>query len=256
MDPAARPDPLGPLLDLDGVAEAAAEAADALAAVHRHKVNLRKWSVTGAEAVLRGARASAWLAGADPAIPADGIVSDPLLAAALRVADPLSPEAIGETARTWRRAPLQVLARFAVLAGDDSGGDRDAGRPVGDGRLSAAMKERRLHLLGELVAGGSAVPPAVLSGVVHGELLALRPFAADNGIVARAASRLATVAGGVDPRGLGVPESRWSKRRRAYAEAARGFAGGSPEGVRAFLLLHLEGLAAGAAEARSIAEAV
>lgn len=257
--PAATParDPLAPLMALEGVADAAARATDAIAAVHRHRVNLRKWNVTGAESVLRGARSSAWLEGADPTVPDDGVVADPVLAAALRVADRITPETIGETSRTFRRAPLQVLARWAVLA--DPRGDEHAealGRPVGDDRLTAEQKEQRLHALGSLIAGGTSVPAAVLSGVVHGELLTLEPFAAGNGIVARAASRLVCVTGGADPRGLAVPEVHWTRHRAAYTDAARGFASGSRDGLRDWLLLHLGGLEAGAVEARGIAEAV
>ncbi|WP_448851727.1 hypothetical protein [Corynebacterium sp. 335C] len=256
--PAQGRDPLAPLLELDGVAEAAARATDAIAAVHRHRVNLRKWNLTGAESVLRGARSSAWLEGADPALPDDGVVSDPVLAAALRVADRIAPEAIGETSRTFRRAPLQVLARWAVLADPAGSAEHpDAlGRPVGDDRLTAEQKERRLHGLGGLIAGGTSVPAAILSGVVHGELQTLAPFAAGNGIVARAASRLVCVTGGADPRGLAVPEVHWTRHRKAYADAAEGFRSGSRDGLREWLLLHLGGLEAGAVEARGIAEAV
>ena len=264
-DGTSRPDPLAPLMELEGVAEAAQRAADAVSGVHRHRANLRKWNVTGSESVLRGARASAWLEGGEPAMPAEGDVTDPTLAAALRAADPISPETIDETVRVWRRAPIQVLARLALIASPtgpelaDAPTDArssDAGRPVGDEELSAAMKEQRLHLLGDLVSGGTSVPDTVLSAVVHGELLTMRPFADNNGIVARAASRLTTIAGGSDPRGLGVPEVYWTRHRDEYRAAAEAFASGDTEGVRRWILLHLAGLEAGAVEARGIAEAV
>ena len=100
------------------------------------------------------------------------------------------------------------------------------------------------------------MPDTVLSAVVHGELLTMRPFADNNGIVARAASRLTTIAGGSDPRGLGVPEVYWTRHRDEYRAAAEAFASGDPEGVRRWILLHLAGLEAGAVEARGIAEAV
>ena len=109
-------DPLAPLWQLDGVAHAADVAAKAIQAVHRHKANLRKHNVTGSESVLRGARASAWLEGGEPSLPDDGNITDPVLAAALRVADTISPESIGETTRVWQRAPQQVLAKFALNA--------------------------------------------------------------------------------------------------------------------------------------------
>lgn len=267
-------DPFAPLWQLDGVAEAAMDAAQAISAVHRHKANLRKHNVTGSESVLRGARASAWLDGGDRTVPDDGNVTDPTLAAALRVADSLSPETISETARIWQRAPQQILAKFALNAAPISAGNStgdvsdstvnaadtaaldEASRPVGDDKLSAAMKEQRLHILGDFITGGTQVHTAVLSAVVHGELLTMRPFAHHNGIIARAASRLTTVASGLDPRGLGVPEVYWTRHREEYNNAAEEFAKGTPEGLRRWILLHVEGLKAGAVEARGIADAV
>lgn len=259
LDPA---DPLAPLWNLDGVAHAAVVAAKSIQAVHRHKANLRKHNVTGSESVLRGARASAWLEGGERALPADGNVTDPILAAALRVADTISPEAIGETARVWQRAPQQVLAKFALNASpageteDGSEARMKAGRPVGDDKLSSAMKEQRLHILGDFITGRTDVHAGVLCAVVHGELLTMRPFEYNNGIIARAASRLVAVSTGLDPRGLSVPEVYWTRHRDEYFEAAAGFASATPEGLRKWILLHLEGLKAGAVEARGIADAV
>ena len=191
-------DPLAPLWQLDGVAHAADVAAKAIQSVHRHKANLRKHNVTGSESVLRGARASAWLEGGEPSLPDDGNITDPVLAAALRVADTISPESIGETTRVWQRAPQQVLAKFALNASpageteDGSEARMKAGRPVGDDKLSSAMKEQRLHVLGDFITGRSQIHAGVLSAIVHGELLTLRPFEYHNGIIARAASRLTT----------------------------------------------------------------
>lgn len=258
LDPS---DKLFPLWQLEGVAEAAVAAQQVISAVHRHRANLRKHNITGSESVLRGARASAWLDGGDRVLPEDGQVTDPVLAAALRLADSISPEKIEETARIWKRAPLQVLAKFALNASpvgetEDSAEARDrAGRPVGDEELSAAMKEQRLHLLADMLTGGTDVHAGVLSAIVHGELLTLAPFAHNNGLIARAASRLTTVASGLDPRGLGVPEVYWTRHKDAYEKAAAGFKSGSAEGVREFVLLHLAGLEAGAVEAQGIAGA-
>ncbi len=255
-------DPLAPLMELEGVADATNEAIDALSAVHRHKVNLRKHNLTGAESVLRGARASAWLAGGRRDLPDDGHVTDPVLAASLRTYEPLAPETISETARIWQRAPLQVLAKFALVADGDSktsfaqAQSSPVGQPVGDDKLSAAMKEQRLHLLGRMITGGTQVNGVVLSGVIHGEILTMRPFAANNGLIARAASRLASVTTGIDPRGLGVPEVYWTRHKQNYEQAAEAFVQGTPEGVRQWLIMHAEGLTAGATEARGIAQAV
>ncbi|WAL66071.1 oxidoreductase [Amycolatopsis cynarae] len=237
-------DPLAPLLELEGVADAVKAAQDAVFAVHRHPANLRGGSATAAEASVRAARASAAIDGADPEIPADAAVTDPILAGALRVA-----ESLESLLPTWRRAPAQALARLHVLAAADLVDDPETlGRP----RAGAGP---RLELLSQLVTGATSVPGPLLAAVVHGELLALRPFGTADGVVARAAARLTMVATGVDPKSLSVPEVACFRRVVRYQEAAQGFASGEPEGVRGWLLFVCEAIEKGAREARGIAEA-
>lgn len=236
-------DPLAPLLDLPGVPEAVDSAREAVFQVHRHRVNLRGWATTAAEASVRAARASAAIDGGPTAIPGDGAVTDPVLAGSLRVA-----EALGAVFPTWRRAPLQALARLHVLAAADL--DDDPGRP----RPVPGMTER-LDLLAHLVTGGTSAPGPVLVAVVHGELMSLAPFTTANGVVARAASRLTSIATGLDPKSLGVPEVMCLRRRDDYAAALHAFSTGDPDGVRQWLLFYCEALQAGAREARGIADA-
>lgn len=241
-------DPLAPLLDLPGVAEAAKNAQDAVFAVHRHPANLRGGSATAAEASVRAARASAAIEGGEPELPEEGAVTDPVLAGALRVA-----EALESMLPTWRRAPSQALAKLHVLAAADLVEDPDTlGRPrtTRDDEVG-----RRLGLLGQLVTGATAVPGPVLSAVVHGELLALRPFGTADGVIARAACRLTMIATGFDPKALTVPEVACLRRARIYHATAEEFAHGAPEGVRAWLLFCCETFEAGAREARGIADA-
>ncbi|GAA1264925.1 hypothetical protein GCM10009634_05320 [Saccharothrix xinjiangensis] len=236
-------DPLAPLLDLPGVPEAVDSAREAVFQVHRHRVNLRGWATTAAEASVRAARASAAIDGGPVEIPADGAVTDPVLAGSLRVA-----EALGVLLPTWQRAPLQALARLHVLAAADL--DPDPGRP----RLVPGVSER-LDLLARLVTGGTSVPGPLVVAVVHGELMSLSPFATTNGVVARAAARLTAIATGLDPKSLGVPEVMCLRRRDDYAAALHAFSTGDPEGVRQWLLFHCRTLEAGAREARGIADA-
>lgn len=239
-------DPLAPLLELDGVADAVQAAREAVDAVHRHPANRRGWPATAAEASVRAARASAAIDGADPEIPVDGEVAEPVLAGALRVA-----EALGPMLSTWQRAPLQALARLHVLAAADLEDNPDRlGRPRPGDDIA-----RRLELLGELVTGGTSAPGPVLAAVVHGELLALQAFGSADGVIARSAARLTTIATGLDPKGLAVPEVACFRRLRAYREAAAGFAGGTPDGVRSWLLFACEAIEAGAREANGIADA-
>lgn len=236
-------DPLAPLLELPGVAEAVEAARNAVAEVHRHPANRRGWPTTAAEASVRAARASAAIDGGATEIPADGDVSDPVLAGALRVA-----ESIGPLLPTWQRAPMQALARLHVLAAADL--TEDLGRPRAVGGISS-----RLELLSKLIAGGTSVPAPVLVAVVHGELLTLSPFAEANGVVARAAARLTMIGTGLDTKGLAVPEVAFLRRAGEYEAALRGFATGELDGVATWLVFNCEALQAGAREATSIAEA-
>lgn len=236
-------DPLAPLLSLPGVADAANAAKDAVFQVHRHRVNLRGWATTAAEASVRAARASAALEGGPTEIPESGEVTDPVLAGSLRIA-----EALGGLVATWQRAPLQALARLHVLAAADL--TTDVGRP----RVSSDVSQR-LDMLGSLVTGGTSVPAPVVVAVVHGELLGLAPFGVANGVVARAAARMTSISTGLDPKGLGVPEVACLRRSAEYEAASVAFASGSLEGLAQWILFVCSSLEAGAREAKSIADA-
>jgi hypothetical protein len=239
--------PLAPLVELPGVAAAGEEAREALGKAHRHRTNLRGWPATAAEAALRAARASAVLDGGSLQMSGGG-EPDPLLAGALRVSEALEG---GATALVgaWQKAPSQALARLHALAAADLVDDDRLGRPRGDADVVP-----RLEMLIELITGKSEVPATVLAAVAHGELLTLAPFGTADGLVARGVSRLVTIASGLDPHGLGVPEVFWMRRSGEYRAAARGFASGTPDGLAAWLVLSGEALRAGAREALSIAE--
>ena len=244
-------DPLQPLVDLPGVRAAADHARDALGEVHRHKTNRRGWPTTAAEAAVRAARASASLAGGTTELPTEGMAGDPILAGALRVAQTLDGDSLPLMESTWKRAPLQALARLHLLAAADLVEDADQlGRPRSDRGVG-----ERLDALAQLVTGGTSAPAPVLAAVVHGELLALSPFGTADGIVARAASRLVAVSSGLDPHNLGVPEVSWLRRPQAYTDGAAGFASGNPAGVGSWVILCCGALEAGAREATSIADA-
>jgi hypothetical protein len=245
-------DPLAPLLALPGVAAAADQAREALGRAHRHRANLRRWPVTAAEAALRAARASAVLDGGlklDEQLDASA-ASDPVFAGALRVAQALEG---GETTLVgvWQRAPLQALARLHMLAAADRVDEDQLGRPRADADVGP-----RLELLAKIVTGGSGAPAPVIAAVAHGELLTLAPFGSADGVVARAVSRLVTIATGLDPHGLGVPEVSWMRRAADYRDAARGFAAGTPDGIAAWLVLCCRAMRTGAQEAVSIADSL
>ncbi|OBI15288.1 oxidoreductase [Mycobacterium sp. E2327] len=246
-------DPLAPLLALPGVAEASDRARDALGRAHRHPANLRRWPVTAAEAALRAARASSVLDGGPVRLDdlADAAqVSEPVFGGALRVAQALEGGG-GPLVGIWQRAPLQALARLHVLAAADQVDEDRLGRPRPDAEVGP-----RLELLAELVTGRTSAPAPVVAAVAHGELMTLKPFGSADGVVARAVSRLVTIASGLDPHGLGVPEVSWMRQPADYRDAARGFADGTPDGVGAWLVLCCRALQAGAQEALSIAESL
>jgi hypothetical protein len=242
-------DPLAPLLELPGVVAASDDVREALGKAHRHRANLRGWPANAAEAAVRAAQASSVLDKGGPRFPADGLISGPVLAGALRVAEALEGGAT-TLVGVWQRAPLQALARLHALAAADLVDADSLGRPRDD-----ADVVRRLEMLTELVTGGSSVPAPVLAAVAHGEILTLTPFGSADGVIARGVSRLITVASGLDPHGLAVPEVYWMRNAAEYRASAARFAAGTPDGLRDWLLLSCRALQAGAREAVSIADA-
>ena len=239
--------PLAPLAELPGVAAAGDEAREALGRAHRHRTNLRGWPATAAGAALRAARASSVLEGGALKLSETG-EPDPLLAGALRVSEALEGGAT-TLVGVWQKAPMQALARLHMLAAADLVDDDRLGRPRADADVG-----QRLELLVDIVTGKSEVPATVLAAVAHGELLTLAPFGTADGLVARGVSRLVTIASGLDPHGLGVPEVYWMRHSGDYRAAARGFASGTADGLAAWLVLSCRALRAGAKEALSIAE--
>lgn len=227
-------DPLQPLLRLGDVAALAEQARAAIAAVHRRPVSLRRAEVTGSESVLRGARTSALID--DPSI---RLGDEPVgvLGASISVSSMLAPDSLQASARVFGRAPLQILARMAVVAGG-------SGRPEGS--------PEKLQRLAALVSSGTA-HDVLLPQVVHAEILAHELFGERSGLVARAAGRLAAVMTGLDPRGLAVPETHLLRHRAEYLAATAAWAGG--EGTE-YLELSLRAWIAGAEEAEAIARAL
>lgn len=220
-------DPLAPLLDLADVRPAVDRARERVDQALRHRALRRHGGRVAAEIGLRCAVASAALEGYAHDVDAvrAGTVTDPVVQGALRVS-----EALPGLADRWPRAPRQVLARLHVLAARGAIDDEALGRPVSDPVVAA-----RLDTLVSLVAGGTRVPPLVLAAVVHGELLALRPFPGPSGVVARAAARLTLVATGFDPRALVAVDVGHRKRGPEYVGAAGAFATGRPDGLRSWL---------------------
>lgn len=225
---------LAPLLDLPDVAPALA-AAQAAADAALNQRELRKpgsplVARVTAELALRSAVAGAALEG-HPYELEDvraGTVTDPVVQGALRVAGQLAT-----LAPRWPQAPRQVLARLHLLAARGAVGvaEDTLGRPVGSPEILT-----RLDALCALVAAPPAGTPALLrAAVVHGELLALHPFAGPNGVVARAAARLTLIAGGFDALSLIATDVGHAAREPEYVGTANAFSTGTRDGVRSWL---------------------
>jgi hypothetical protein len=250
--PLARPapratDPLAPLLDLPGVADALGAAREAVDRLLSHRVLRRQSAAVSSESALRGARASACLEGAEVPL-ADlraGDVDDATAQGALRVSSGL-----GGLVPVWGRAPLQAVARLHVLAAVGAIPDDQLGRPA------AATDTDRLTALARLVVEGRATPGILLSAVVHGELATLAPFGRLDGVVARAAARLTLITRGVDPKSVSVPEVGHLEYATDYRVALAAYATGEPAGVAAWLRHCATAVQFGAQEGLAICEAV
>ncbi|WP_306210537.1 Fic family protein [Actinoplanes sp. RD1] len=238
-------DPLAPLLDLPGVADAFAEARARVDAALRHRALRRHGGQVAAEVGLRAAVASAALEEHrhDLSEVRAGTVTDPVVQGALRVS-----EALGGLVDLWPRAPRQVLARLHMLAARGSVAEPALGR------LTSGAE--RIDALAGLVAGNERTPPLLLAAIVHAELLTLRPFAGPAGVVARAAARLTLVSRGFDARGLVGVEEGHLAREPEYVGSAGAYATGTPDGVRSWLKHYAAAVAEGADEIVRIGDEV
>jgi hypothetical protein len=236
-------DALSRLASLEGVPSAYAAARDGIDVVLRDRGLRRTTPETTAESLLRGAHASAVLAGSGSSLrevregAGDAVADD-----AVR----LSTELLG-LAPALTRTPLQALARMHAVAA--------ATLPEeGRGRPRDAEAAERLRGLGRLLSTPTQAPALLVAAVVHAELATAAPFGSHDGVVARAAERLLLVARGVDAKSLVVPEAAHLALRPAYESNLRGYAEGGPAGVHAWLLYAAEAYAA-AAEASPLRRA-
>jgi hypothetical protein len=242
-------DPLAPLLELPGVGDGVASARAAVDALLGNRTLRRRSADVSAESALRGAWASAWLAGTE--VPLDDVRSgaaaaDPIVQGALR-----AHAAIPALTDTWTRAPRQALARLHALAAADLVADpAELGRPLASPGVAA-----RLDTLAATLAATSA-PAAVVAGIVHGELLSLDAFAPVSGVVARVAVRLTLIERGLDPKSLVVVEAGHRELRTEYDAALAAYRTGTADGVGRWLRHCAAAVVAGALESTAICEAM
>ncbi|WP_030668059.1 Fic family protein [Streptomyces cellulosae] len=280
----ANADPLAALGSLPGVAESVESVRKSVDRVYGHRVMRRRSNEITSEAALRGARGSGALSGADWALEEVRRRSDfsgdddaRVMGAALR----LTAEA-GQLLSIWRQSPLRVLARLHLVAAatddDEVGRPRQEGEPVDEPLIElplpgAAEVSGRLEGLADLIIGiegarsserggggrraGGSAPALVTAAVVHGELLALRPFVSHNGLIARAAERIVLVGSGLDPKSVCPAEVGHAELGRAsYLAALDGYVSGTPEGMAAWIGHCGRAIELGARESTAVCEAL
>jgi hypothetical protein len=240
-------DPLAALSALRGVPEAVDATRAAMDGLLREPALRRRRGEVRAAARLHSAWASARLAGSDLTLadfepPFGDADAGRLAESALRAASEVGP-----LADVWRRAPLQALARLHAVATSGWVPEKERGRP----RAVSGVGER-LATLADVVVRSEA-SGVVVSAVVHGELMTLRPFGTADDVVARAAARVVLVQRGVDPDALTVPEVGVVELgEAAYAEALEGFASASPDGLAHWIAFHAAAVQRGAAFTRTL----
>ncbi|MFF4504769.1 oxidoreductase [Streptomyces sp. NPDC001401] len=264
----ANADPLAALGSLPGVAESVESVRKAVDRVYGHRVMRRRSNEITSEAALRGARGSAALSGADWALEEvrrrtdfSGDDDARVMGAALR----LTAEA-GQLLSVWRQSPLRVLARLHLVAaaskGEEVGRPRLAGESVDEPLVELLLPgadevHGRLDGLAELIITGSSAPALVTAAVVHGELLALRPFTSHNGLVARTAERIVLVGSGLDPKSVCPAEVGHAELgRAAYLAALEGYVSGTPDGMAAWIAHCGRAVELGVRESTAVCEAL
>ena len=272
-------DQLAVLTDLPDVRGRADAAREACTKLRFHEALRRRIPEASAESRVRGAQASAALDGAE--FPVD-VVRELMSGARDWPAD-LDPGlltlkgAVAATAESERvvslvrTAPLQALARLHVAAASPVVSGDALGRPrIGDEGCSELVDlgpappptvvAARLASLSDVIvaaAGSNRVPAAVVAGLVHAEITAVRPFVHGNGLVARAMERSLVQALGLDPTGVAVPEAgHVSNGGPAYLGALTAYAQGGTAGVGLWLAQAGEAMVRGAAEGARISDAV
>ncbi len=241
-------DPLGGLMQLDGVADSVQKARQAVDTLHVHPVLRRQTAIVAAESTLRGARAAAALSGADIALAElrSSQASHPVVRGAVR-----AYAALGPMVGTWTRAPAQVLAKLHALAAADLVEAGELGRPQPRPEVG-----QRLTGLAQLVTEAKSTAAITLSGVVHGELAGLAAFGSADRVVALAAARLTLRSRGLDTHAVSVPEVGVLDSGADYSGLLAGFVSGTPEGLAAWLRWWAQAVALGAIEGLAICEAM
>lgn len=130
--------------------------------------------------------------------------------------------------------------------------------PAPSAEESAARLDQLSQLLAARAEGAAGGTPAlVVAAVVHGELLALRPFGEHNGVIARAAQRIVLIAEGLDPKAICPAEVGFAELgTAAYRQALLGYLGGTPDGMARWIAHCGAALRLGVRESTAVCEAM
>jgi hypothetical protein len=240
-------DPLAPLLEMPGIADSVAVSRQAVDKLLGHRVLRRRSADVSAESLLRGAWASAALAGSAASLEEvrNGQADDPIVQGALRVSTELAL-----LSGPWTSAQRQVLARLHALAATDLLPAEKLGRPRPDREVA-----HRLDTLAEVLAQTKA-PAVVIAAIVQGEVLSLDAFAPASSVVARAAARLTLIERGLDPKSLVALEVGHLELAEQEQAALAGYRGGEPAGVVGWIEHCSRAIQLGARESLAICEAI
>lgn len=263
------------LAQAPGIPELVEATRQACTQLRWHPALRRRIPEAAAESRVRGAAASAELDGARLS---QDIVRDIMRGAATwhERLDPVERVARGavmataeseQSVRIVASSPMQVLARLHTASAEALLPVESLGRPRPEGEgcrelteLGAppSSEQARVRLQGvvDLLAGLESAPTLVVAALVHAELLAARPFAAGNGLVARALERAVLQAGGLDPTGVAVPEMGHLSAGPAYLGSAMAYSKGTMQGLTVWIRHCADAIQRGAIEGEAIADAV
>lgn len=241
----AQSDPLLAVAALPGVSEAASAARSALDPLLLDRRLRTHGSTLAAEAAVLNAHASATLEGAE--VPLDELRARASSSPVLRVASGVLE--VQTSLRAMRGLPArQVWAAIAAVAGSEYMGEDERGRPRREAEplhdplhlgLDRTVDDAaiRLAMLAEVLGTPTKAPALVVAALAHGELLALQPFGAGNGVVARAFSHHLLAERGLDPDFFAMTDMGLvSLGRAAYVRAVRGYDAGTADGVAAWCI--------------------
>jgi hypothetical protein len=220
-------DMFGAAARLEGVPSALAAARDGVDALLRDRGMRRTTPELTAESLLRGALASARLAGSASTL--DDVrrgAGDEVATRSVRLNAGLLA-----LVPVVARSPLEALARMHGLAAAGAVPTDQLGRPRPEPDAAQMLCDLAARLLAPTTA-----PAVAVAALAHAEVLTQAPFGFANDLVARALERLLLVGRGVDPVSVTVPEAGHLALGEGYRKAIGCYRDEGVPGRRTWLL--------------------